>query len=163
MNITFKYSSRTRRPIIKKELQSLNIVVIACAEILITLLGLGGLSSIFSKHAVAVLRCVWLPSCIDWTLNAMYSFIFFSFFFSPEAEIIMPPNNPMTVWGNEKTMNLNTLVLTNIQSSPYFKVNLFELKTYHEVIDEIYYKVRISFCCHCYLVFDSLCSFTKLY
>ena len=38
-------------------------------------------------------------------------------------------------------MNLNTLLLTNIQSSPYFKVNLYELKTYHEVIDEIYYKV----------------------
>lgn len=38
-------------------------------------------------------------------------------------------------------MNLNALILTNIQSSPYFKVNLYELKTYHEVIDEIYYKV----------------------
>lgn len=57
----------------------------------------------------------------------------------------MPPNNPLTVWGNEKTMNLNTLILTNIQSSPYFKVNLFELKTYHEVIDEIYYKVNNFF------------------
>lgn len=56
----------------------------------------------------------------------------------------MPPNNPLSTWGNEKTMNLNTLVLTNIQSSPYFKVNLFELKTYHEVIDEIYYKVSYS-------------------
>lgn len=38
-------------------------------------------------------------------------------------------------------MNLNPLILTNIQSSHYFKVNLYELKTYHEVIDEIYYKV----------------------
>merc|ERR1719273_2686554 len=38
-------------------------------------------------------------------------------------------------------MNINPLVLTNIQNSPYFKANLFELKTYHEVIDEIYYKV----------------------
>ena len=53
----------------------------------------------------------------------------------------MAPNNALTIWGNEKTMNLNTLLLTNIQSSPYFKVNLFDLKTYHEVIDEIYYKV----------------------
>ncbi|XP_029649071.1 pre-mRNA-splicing factor 38B isoform X1 [Octopus sinensis] len=53
----------------------------------------------------------------------------------------MAPNNPLSIWGNEKTMNLNTLILTNIQSSPYFKVNLYELKTYHEVIDEIYYKV----------------------
>lgn len=65
-------------------------------------------------------------------------------------------------------MNLNPLILTNIQSSHYFKGNyyiitlflliyiklfqyinnnnnflviLYELKTYHEVIDEIYYKV----------------------
>jgi len=31
--------------------------------------------------------------------------------------------------------------LTNITGSPYFKVQLFNIKTYHEVIDEIYYKV----------------------
>ncbi|CAG5136074.1 unnamed protein product [Candidula unifasciata] len=54
----------------------------------------------------------------------------------------MAPNNPLTTWGNDKTMNLNTLILTNIQSSPYFKVQLFELKTFHEVVDEIYYKVE---------------------
>ncbi|KAI0228179.1 hypothetical protein LSAT2_021329 [Lamellibrachia satsuma] len=54
----------------------------------------------------------------------------------------MAPNNALPIHGNEKTMNLNTLLLTNIQSSPYFKVNLYELKTYHEVIDEIYYKVN---------------------
>uniref|UniRef100_K1Q5L4 Pre-mRNA-splicing factor 38 n=1 Tax=Magallana gigas TaxID=29159 RepID=K1Q5L4_MAGGI len=53
----------------------------------------------------------------------------------------MAPNNPLPNWGNEKTMNMNPLILTNIQASPYFKVNLYELKTYHEVIDEIYYKV----------------------
>lgn len=39
-------------------------------------------------------------------------------------------------------MNLNSLILTNIQSSSYFKVTLFKLKTYHEVIDEIYYQVK---------------------
>nr|CAB3265188.1 pre-mRNA-splicing factor 38B [Phallusia mammillata] len=49
--------------------------------------------------------------------------------------------NNLPVWGNPRTMNLNHLVLTNIQNSPYFKVRLIELKTYHEVIDEIYYKV----------------------
>jgi len=49
--------------------------------------------------------------------------------------------NTLTIWGNSRTMNLNHLVLTNIQNSPYFKVRLFELKTYHEVVDEIYYKV----------------------
>lgn len=53
----------------------------------------------------------------------------------------MAPQNPLPIHGNDKTMNLNSLILTNIQSSPYFKVNLYELKTYHEVIDEIYYKV----------------------
>lgn len=51
-------------------------------------------------------------------------------------------NNVLPLWGNEKTMNLNSMVLTNIQSSPYFKNELFKLKTYHEVVDEIYYKVR---------------------
>uniref|UniRef100_H2ZEL4 Pre-mRNA-splicing factor 38 n=1 Tax=Ciona savignyi TaxID=51511 RepID=H2ZEL4_CIOSA len=49
--------------------------------------------------------------------------------------------NTLTCWGNPRTMNLNHLVLTNVQNSPYFKVRLFELKTYHEVVDEIYYKV----------------------
>uniref|UniRef100_A0A0P4WEM4 Pre-mRNA-splicing factor 38 n=1 Tax=Scylla olivacea TaxID=85551 RepID=A0A0P4WEM4_SCYOL len=49
--------------------------------------------------------------------------------------------NGLPIWGNEKTMNLNPLILTNIQSSQYFKVNLYQLKTYHEVIDEIYYNV----------------------
>lgn len=39
-------------------------------------------------------------------------------------------------------MNLNSLILTNIQSSSYFKVQLFKLKTYHEVVDEIYYQVK---------------------
>merc|ERR1719341_2333032 len=38
-------------------------------------------------------------------------------------------------------MNLNPLILTNIQGSPYFKVELFGVKTFHEVVDEIYYKV----------------------
>ncbi|CAL1538621.1 unnamed protein product [Lymnaea stagnalis] len=54
----------------------------------------------------------------------------------------MAPNNALVTWGNDKTMNLNTLILTNIQSSPYFKVQLFELKTFHEVVDEIYYRVE---------------------
>merc|ERR1712156_556008 len=49
--------------------------------------------------------------------------------------------NVLPIWGNQQTMNLNPLILTNIRNSPYSKVNLVELKTYHEVIDEIYYKV----------------------
>ncbi|UYV73284.1 PRPF38B [Cordylochernes scorpioides] len=51
-------------------------------------------------------------------------------------------NNALPMHGNEKTMNLNNLILTNILSSHYFKVNLYQLKTYHEVIDEIYYNVN---------------------
>lgn len=50
-------------------------------------------------------------------------------------------SNALQLWGNERTMNLNPLILTNIQGSSYFKVNLYGLKTYHEVVDEIYYKV----------------------
>nr|CAD7260755.1 unnamed protein product [Timema shepardi] len=30
-------------------------------------------------------------------------------------------NNSLPLWGNERTMNLNPLILTNIQSSHYFK------------------------------------------
>lgn len=56
------------------------------------------------------------------------------------------PGNVLPLWGNEKTMNLNPMILTNILSSPYFKVQLYELKTYHEVVDEIYFKVRDLFC-----------------
>lgn len=51
-------------------------------------------------------------------------------------------SNNLPINGNEASMNLNPLILTNIQSSSYFKVTLFKLKTYHEVIDEIYYQVK---------------------
>ena len=50
--------------------------------------------------------------------------------------------NTLPVWGNSTTMNLNPLILTNIESSPYFVGRLAELKTYHELVDEIYYKVN---------------------
>ena len=58
-----------------------------------------------------------------------------------EGENSKKGNNNLQLWGNERTMNLNHLVLTNIQGSPYFKNELYQLKTYHEVVDEIYYKV----------------------
>lgn len=77
-------------------------------------------------------------------------------------------HNTLPFWGNESSMNLNALILANIQSSSYFKgatkstrvllsivtltnppffcvpqtVHLFKLKTYHEVVDEIYYQVK---------------------
>ncbi|KAK3713433.1 hypothetical protein QZH41_012468 [Actinostola sp. cb2023] len=50
-------------------------------------------------------------------------------------------SNVLPIWGNERTMNLNNMVLTNVLQSPYFKNQLYQLKTYHEVVDEIYYKV----------------------
>jgi pre-mRNA-splicing factor 38B len=41
------------------------------------------------------------------------------------AEYSSKPNskqsNMLPLWGNERTMNLNPLILTNIQSSHYFK------------------------------------------
>lgn len=51
-------------------------------------------------------------------------------------------HNTLPLWGNENSMNLNPLILANIQGSSYFKVHLFKLKTYHEVVDEIYYQVK---------------------
>ncbi|CAG8582740.1 8658_t:CDS:2 [Racocetra persica] len=53
----------------------------------------------------------------------------------------MKQSNKLETWGNETTMNLNNILYQNIQASPYFK-QLYELKTYHEVIDEIYNHVE---------------------
>lgn len=50
--------------------------------------------------------------------------------------------NVLHVWGNKESMNLNSMILTNIQASNYYKQKLSELKTYHEIIDEIYYRVN---------------------
>ena len=52
-------------------------------------------------------------------------------------------SNNIQLWGNKESMNLNSMILTNIQSSTYFKQKLVDLKTYHEVIDEIYYRVSV--------------------
>ncbi|KAN0039157.1 hypothetical protein ACTA71_001351 [Dictyostelium dimigraforme] len=48
----------------------------------------------------------------------------------------------LETFGNDKSMNLDNVLLTNIQSSLYFK-NLYQKKTYHEVIDEIKRNVEI--------------------
>lgn len=50
--------------------------------------------------------------------------------------------NVLPIHGNEKTMNLNTLLLTNIQQSQYFKTTLYGLKTINELLDEIWYNVK---------------------
>lgn len=64
-----------------------------------------------------------------------------SCFQSDDEEEFKPRGNILKLWGNQVTMNINPMIHTNIIQSPYFKTNLIELKTYHEVIDEIYYKV----------------------
>eukprot|EP00842_Homolaphlyctis_polyrhiza_P007065 jgi/Hompol1/948/HPOL_003324-RA len=46
----------------------------------------------------------------------------------------------LEVWGNKDTMNLHNVLYLNILASPYFK-SLYDKKTYHEVIDEIFYNV----------------------
>ncbi|KAI8051184.1 Pre-mRNA-splicing factor 38 [Syncephalis plumigaleata] len=49
--------------------------------------------------------------------------------------------NSFETWGNPTNMNLNEVLFVNIQSSPYFKA-LYDKKTYHEVVDEIYNNVE---------------------
>lgn len=61
------------------------------------------------------------------------------------ADAAMPEKklkNTLPLYGNKESMNLNSMILTNIQSSPYFKEDLYEYKTFHEVVDQIYYKVE---------------------
>ena len=53
--------------------------------------------------------------------------------------------NIIKVWGNKESMNLNSMILTNILQSPYYKNHLNELTTYYEVVDEIYYRVWLSY------------------
>lgn len=50
-------------------------------------------------------------------------------------------NGELPFWGNQQTMNINPLILTNVRNSAYYKSTLLDLKTYHEVVDQIYYKV----------------------
>lgn len=48
----------------------------------------------------------------------------------------------LPIFGNEKTMNLNPLLLTNIQQSPYFRTTLYSLKNVNELLDEIWNSVK---------------------
>ncbi|KAI9137333.1 PRP38 family-domain-containing protein [Paraphysoderma sedebokerense] len=64
-------------------------------------------------------------------------------------------SNKLETWGNEKTMNLNLILHQNILNSGYFK-QLYEKKTYHQIIDEIYYhgpflKGTVASSCFCLL------------
>jgi hypothetical protein len=46
----------------------------------------------------------------------------------------------LPIHGNESNFNINNLLHQNIMESEYFKA-LYQLRTYHEVIDEIYSRV----------------------
>ena len=46
-------------------------------------------------------------------------------------------DNTFQIWGDEVSGNINPKLRTNIMNCPYFRVELFNLKTYHEVIEEI--------------------------
>lgn len=45
--------------------------------------------------------------------------------------------NILPISGNTTTFNINTLLYNNIKESDYFKA-LYQLRTYHEIVDEIY-------------------------
>ena len=47
----------------------------------------------------------------------------------------------MTTHGSQDSMNMNSMLLTNIRVSDYFKV-LSDKRTFEEVVDEIYYNVK---------------------
>ncbi|KAG0742708.1 hypothetical protein G6F57_010479 [Rhizopus arrhizus] len=51
-------------------------------------------------------------------------------------------NNRLETWGNETTMNMNAIIYQNILSSPYFR-SLYDKKTFHEIVDEIYNEVSV--------------------
>ena len=50
--------------------------------------------------------------------------------------------NKLPVNGNERTMNLNHLILANITESAYFRTDLVQHRSYDDMIDEIYYRVQ---------------------
>ncbi|EGR33114.1 pre-mRNA splicing factor, putative [Ichthyophthirius multifiliis] len=46
-------------------------------------------------------------------------------------------DNIFQIWGDETSGNINPKLRTNIMNCSYFRIDLFSLKTYHEVIEEI--------------------------
>uniref|UniRef100_M4BIY1 Pre-mRNA-splicing factor 38 n=1 Tax=Hyaloperonospora arabidopsidis (strain Emoy2) TaxID=559515 RepID=M4BIY1_HYAAE len=58
----------------------------------------------------------------------------------PEETQRRVKQDELPINGNDTTYNLNTLLHQNILQSAYFH-ELYKLKTYHEVVDEIYYRV----------------------
>ncbi|KAG6967371.1 hypothetical protein JG688_00006338 [Phytophthora aleatoria] len=58
----------------------------------------------------------------------------------PEETQRRVKQDELPIYGNDTTYNLNTLLHQNILQSAYFH-ELYKLRTYHEVVDEIYYRV----------------------
>lgn len=50
--------------------------------------------------------------------------------------------NKLPVHGNERTMNLNHLILANITESAYFRTDLVQHRSWEDMVDEIYYRVQ---------------------
>ena len=48
--------------------------------------------------------------------------------YEDEEEYEVKKQGQLSCWGNQQSMNLNPLILTNITGSPYFKVQLFNIK-----------------------------------
>ena len=48
--------------------------------------------------------------------------------YEDEEEYEVKKQGQLSCWGNAQSMNLNPLILTNITGSPYFKVQLFNIK-----------------------------------
>ena len=64
-----------------------------------------------------------------------------------EEELRKKNSNALPLWGNEKTMNLNNLLLTNIQSSHYFKGEFMTSKCHQHnllkcLFDEVLMLIR---------------------
>ncbi|GMT32543.1 hypothetical protein PFISCL1PPCAC_23840 [Pristionchus fissidentatus] len=60
----------------------------------------------------------------------------------PDLQKVTKKNNILPLWGNQKTMNLNGLVLENVLQCTYYKQVLAEANTYQQIVDEIYMHVR---------------------
>ena len=50
--------------------------------------------------------------------------------YEDEDEFEIKKQGQLSCWGNQQSMNLNPLILTNITGSPYFKVQLFNIKVW---------------------------------
>ncbi|EGZ04580.1 hypothetical protein PHYSODRAFT_551733 [Phytophthora sojae] len=61
----------------------------------------------------------------------------------PEETQRRVKQDELPIYGNDSTYNLNTLLHQNILQSAYFH-ELYKLRTYHEVVDEIYYRVDLA-------------------